>query len=189
MSINLQPLVASDPNYGSVIKLYKTAFTTVRHIPAWVLRLILRRTNNGFSMIFDQHRWVGLLKITEHENIVFVHFFAIADSMRSGGYGSRVLDYIKAKYSDKAIILNVENLDPQAANYRQRIKRRAFYENNGFVVSGLVVEDSNEQMDMLIYGGHVTKSEIEDIYKYLYKGLLKSLSRPKVLSLDQSALT
>ncbi len=184
MSINLRPLLASDPNYGLVIDLYKTAFTTVRHIPAWVLRLTMRRSNNGFSMIYDQYKWVGLLKVTEHADFVFVHFFAIADSMRSGGYGSRVLDFIKAKYANKIIILNVENLDPQAANYRQRIKRRAFYENNGFITSGLVVQDSSEQMDMLVFGRGVSKNEIEDIYRQLYKGFWGALSRPKVMYLS-----
>lgn len=193
MSINLRPLIASDPNYGSVINLYKTAFTTVRHVPAWILRLKLRKGRVGFNSIYDAKNWVGLIDFSQHGNVLFVHFFAIDDSMRSGGYGSRVLGYIKAKYADKTIILNVENLDQQASNYAQRIKRRAFYENNGFVASGLAVQDSSEQMDMLIYGGHVTKSEVEDIYKSLYKGLWKSLSKPlfkpKVLNLDQSALT
>lgn len=181
MSISFSPVLAGDENYSRVIDLYKTAFTTVRHVPTWILKLKLRKGKSGFDSIYDADTWLGLIYTTEHKETVFVHFFAISDSIRSGGYGSKVLNFLKAKHLGKRIILNVENLNEQENNYSQRVKRRAFYEKNGFVSSGYVIEDSSEQLDMLIFGGSINKEEIEVIYGQLFKGILGPLFRPKVL--------
>lgn len=193
MRISFQALNARDQNYSRVIDLYKTAFTTVRNIPRWILKLKLRKGKVGFNSIYDADNWLGLIYTTEHslwqrvdhkvehKEVVFVHFFAISDSIRSGGYGSKVLDSLKAKHLGKRVILNVENLDEQESNYAQRVKRRAFYEKNGFVSSGYVIEDSNEQLDMLVYGGSINKAEIEVIYGQLFEGAFRSWFKPKVL--------
>lgn len=197
MSINFRALNARDQNYSRVIDLYKTAFTTVRNIPGWILKLKLSKGKVGFNSIYDANTWLGLMYSTEHmigqvidnkvgheldhAEVVFVHFFAISDSIRSGGYGSKVLDSLKAKHLGKRIILNVENLDEQESNYAQRVKRRAFYEKNGFVSSGYVIEDSCEQLDMLIYGGSINKAEIDQIYGQLFKGVVRSWFKPTVL--------
>lgn len=189
MSINFRPLSATDENFSKVIDLYKSAFTTVRHVPAWMLKLKHRKGKVGFNSIYDGDTWLGLIYTTEHwfghktdhQETVFVHFLAISDAIRSGGYGSQVLDFLKAQCLGKRIILNVEILDESESNYPQRVKRRAFYDKNGFVSSGYVIEDTSEQLDMLISGGRIHKEEIEVIYRQLYRGIRGLLFRPKVL--------
>lgn len=182
MSINFRPLNQHDQNYGKVIDLYKSAFTTVRHVPAWILRFKLRKGQPGFNIIYDADSWLGLISTTDYKDIIFVHFFAISESVRSGGYGSKVLDFIKATQPEKRIVLNVEILDEREKNYPQRVKRRAFYEKNGFVSSGFIIQDSREQLDMLILGGSITKVEIEELYRDLFDGIWGFLLRPKIIS-------
>ena len=67
------------------------------------------------------------------EELVFILYLAVNDKIRSKGYGSAILQCIKQRFSNKAIALNIEPLDPKSDNYAQRIKRFEFYLKNGFV--------------------------------------------------------
>lgn len=183
MSIDFRPLTQHDDNYAKVINLYKKAFTTVRHIPAWILRFKLRKGKPGFNALYADNIWVGLIYITEYKGIVLIHFLAISDSLRSGGYGSKVMDSMKRIHAEKRIVLNIERLDEREKNYSQRVKRKAFYEKNGFISSGYIVKEPSEELEMLIFGGTICKEEIETIYKDLMTGLIDSLLRPKIITI------
>ena len=183
MCIKFIPLTQDDVNYSNVIDLYKEAFTTVRRVPSWLLRYKMRKGKPGFSVLYEHDTWIGLLYVTEHKDIVFVHFFAIAQCSRSLGYGSKVIDAMKAKYVDKRIVLNIEELEEKQKNYQQRIKRKALYVKNGFSTSGYVVKEPQERLEILILGGDISKQEIEALYKNFFSGLLGFLYRPAIIKI------
>ncbi len=183
MKINLVPLSRSNDNYLDVIDLYKEAFTTVRNIPTWLLKFKLRNGKDGFNVIYAGDIWVGLIYTTEYKDIVFVHFFAISESCRSSGYGSKVIDLLKTIHTNKKIVLNIEKLDERENNYKQRSKRKAFYQKNGFTSSGYIVKEPREELEMLIFGGHIHKEEIEAMYKYLFGSIISCFLKPKVIKL------
>jgi GNAT superfamily N-acetyltransferase len=183
LSIHLRPLNQNEDNYSKVIDLYKKAFTTARHIPTWLLRLTLRKGKVGFNVLYADNTWIGLIYTTEYKDIVLVHFFAISESYRSGGYGSKVIDSIKVTHSKKRIVLNIEELDKREKNYSQRVKRKAFYEKNGFSPSGYIVKEPKEKLEMLIFGGNINKEEIEAMYKNLFGSIIGFLLRPKIIKI------
>ncbi|WP_019026950.1 GNAT family N-acetyltransferase [Colwellia piezophila] len=183
MTINLRPLNKNDDNYSKVIDLYQKAFTTVQRIPTWVLRFKLRKGKVGFNVLYADDTWIGLIYTTEFKDIVLVHFLAISESIRSGGYGSKVMDSMKVTHSGKRIVLNIEKLDEQEKNYPQRVKRKAFYVKNGFIPSGYMVKEPGEKLEMLIFGGSISKEEIEAMYKNLFGSIIGFLLRPKVIKI------
>jgi GNAT superfamily N-acetyltransferase len=182
LSINLRPLNQNDDNYSKVIYLYKKAFTTDQRIPTWILKFKLRKGKVGFNVLYADDTWIGLIYTTEFKDIVLVHFFAISESFRSGGYGSKVMDSMKIIHSGKRIVLNIEKLDKQEKNFEQRIKRKAFYEKNGFSSSGYFVKEPGEKLEMLIFGGSISKEEIEAMYKNLFGSIIGFLLRPKIIN-------
>lgn len=183
MSINFRPLNKSDVNYSKVIDLYKEAFSGAHRIPASFLRYKLRNGKEGFDVLYDQDDWIGLLYSVGYRDIVFVEFFAISESLRAEGYGSKVIHSMRSMHSDKRIVLNIEVLDDLAENYQQRIKRKAFYEKNGFSSSGYIVKEPGERNEMLICGGSIIKEEIEDLYRNLMGRVIGFLIRPKVIKI------
>jgi len=183
LSINLRPLNQNDDNYSKVIDLYQKAFTTVQRIPTWVLRFKLRKGKVGFSVLYADDTWIGLIYATEFKDIVLVHFLAISESIRSGGYGTKVMDLMKVTHSGKRIVLNIEKLDEQEKNNQQRIKRKAFYEKNGFSSSGYIVKEPGEKLEMLIFGGSINKEEIEAMYKNLFGSIIGFLLRPEIIKI------
>ena len=186
MSIKFSPLSKYAPNYVDVIALYKEAFTTVRHVPSWMLRFMMRKGKPGFSVLYENDIWIGLLYTTEYKDIVFVHFFAIAAAYRSKGYGSKVIDAMKEKFARNRIVLNIEELTQDSANYQQRVKRKAFYQKNGFSSSGYIVKEPEERLEMLNLNGNISQEEIQAMYKHLFGGVLGFLYRPKVIKICSS---
>lgn len=183
MSINIRPLTKYDVNYSKVIDLYKEAFPGVQRIPSWILRCIMRKGKAGFNVLYENDSWIGLIYIIECKDIVFVQFFAISESRRSGGYGSKVVDSMKDIYSGNRIVLNIEELDEQSENYPQRVKRKNFYVKNGFSSSGYIVKEPGERLEMLILGGNIRKEEIEAMYKSLFGSVLGFFYRPEVIKI------
>ena len=183
MSINFRPLTKHDVNFSRAIDLYKEAFPDIQRIPPWILQYKVGKGKAGSSIIYDHDTWVGFIYITEYKDIVFIQFFAISESCRSAGYGSKVIDSIRNQYFEKRIVLNIEELDEHADNNHQRIKRKAFYEKNGFSSSGYLVKEPGEQLEMLILGGSISKEEIEAMYKHLFGYILSFFFRPEVIKI------
>lgn len=184
MSIDYRPLSQCDENYLNVIELYKEAFAGVQRIPSWLLRFMMRNGKPGFSVLYEGDKWLGLIYIVESSDIVFVQFFAISESLRSGGYGSKVVDSMKYAYVDKRIVLNIEDLDDTSENYQQRLKRKAFYTSNGFESTGYIVKEPGERLEMLILGGSINRKEISALYKRLFGKLVGSFLVPEVIKIE-----
>ena len=180
MSITFRPLTKHDANYCKAIDLYMRAFPGAQRIPAWMLRYKLRNGKAGFNVVYSCDNWIGLIYITEYQDIAFMHFLAISESCRSVGYGIKVMNAIKDTHAGKRIVANIEKPDEQAKNYLQRIKRKSFYERCGFSSSGYLVKEPGEQLEMMIFGGLISKEDIEDFYDNLFGGVLGFFVKPKV---------
>ncbi|WNC67241.1 GNAT family N-acetyltransferase [Thalassotalea nanhaiensis] len=183
MSINFQPLNKHDVNFSNVLDLYREAFPEIRRVPQWLLRYKMRKGKAGFSVIYDHDTWLGFIYTTEYKDIIYVQFMAITESLRSSGYGSKVIDSIKDMYCGKRIVLNIEELNEQAENYPQRLKRKAFYEKNDFNSSGYIVKEPAERVEVLIFGGNISKEEIEEMYKSLMGFPFGLLIKPEVFKI------
>lgn len=149
MSISFRPLTRQDANYSKVIDLYRKAFPAVRFVPSWILRFRMRNGKAGFSALYEHDTWIGFIYTTDYRDIVCIQFFAISESCRSGGYGSKVMDSMREMHSGKRIVLTIEELDERAKNYQQRVKRKAFYEKNGFSSSGYIVKEPRNDLSCL----------------------------------------
>ena len=134
-----------------VRKLYNEAFPKEERIPIWLLELLARKNKAKFYSIYDDKKFVGLIYNIYHQDIVFVFFFAIDKELRGQGYGSKVLEFIKQKYSRHRIILCIEPLDKNSNNYVQRAKRKEFYMKNGFKDADYTIKERNVIYEMLYY--------------------------------------
>jgi GNAT superfamily N-acetyltransferase len=180
MNITFSPISSGSSNYIELIDLYKEAFPEARKVPKWLLKYKLRNGKIGFSALYAQDKWIGLIHITEYEDILFIQSIAILASCRSKGFGSQVLISLKNQHLGKRIVLNIEVIDKKANNYQQRVKRKKFYEHNGFLSSGFTVQEPGEKLEMLIYGSGITKEEIESMYNDLFGNILGLFLKPEI---------
>ena len=159
-------------------KLYNVAFPKEERVPIWILKLLERENKAKFYGIYDNKKFVGLIYNVYYKDIVFIFYLAIDNKLRGQGYGSKVLESIKQKYSKYRIILCIEEIDKNSNNYNQRIKRKEFYIKNGFKEANYTIKERNIIYEMLYYNKKVSLQEYKELiknyfgkilYRYFYK--------------------
>lgn len=155
-----------------VKKLYLKAFPKEERAPLCFLYHKNKRNHTEFSAVMDDDCFIGLIFTTETKDIISLMFFAIQDTERGKGYGSQVLKAIQEKYADKRVFINIEPLDKTAPNYEQRIKRKEFYERNGFSSMEYTVREAGVTYEMMTFGGKVSKEEYTQVTERLFGRLL-----------------
>lgn len=117
-------------------RLYRTAFPKEERLPWWVLRLSTLEQGVELAAYYDEGEFCGFTHTTVTEDVLFVMFLAVDDTVRGVGYGSAILEHLKSKAQGRPVILNVEPLDDAAPNADERVRRMRFYEKNGFYDTG-----------------------------------------------------
>lgn len=145
-----------------VKKLYQEAFPKEEKMPFWLLCLLDKENTTQFYGIYDKEQFVGLVYNVYYQDIVFIFYLAINPKLRGQGYGSRVLKALQEKYLQYRMVLNIEQVDEKSSNYQQRLKRRKFYENNGFSGLNYTITEMGVVYEMMGYDKQnkpVTKEE------------------------------
>jgi len=154
--------------YKEIKELILRSFPENEQFPMWLLRLLAIRKFVDFHAYYDGDSFCGISYTVSSKSLVFVLYLAVNDKIRSKGYGSAILQYIKSEFSGKTIVLNIEPLDVNADNYTQRIKRFEFYLKNGFVDTKYCIVDNGDDYQILATTDNLSVEE--------YKSALKKLS-------------
>ncbi|MEO1300405.1 MAG: GNAT family N-acetyltransferase [Cyanobacteria bacterium J06636_16] len=178
------PAAADKENSTQIKLLYETAFPKSERAPFWFLRKKSKQSNVSFNSLYEDESWIGLIYTLEFRDILLLLYLAIDASCRSGGYGSKVLRALKEMHPDKRIVLNIEPIDERADNYAQRVKRKSFYEKNGYTSTGIIVEELGQPFEMLILGGSITPEETREVYSSLLGKILSLLPLIRVRDLN-----
>lgn len=95
-----------------------------------------------FSLVgqYENGKLVGMMHFVLTPNFVHLNYFAVSPNMRSKGYGSKCLSWLKRKYRSLPIVVDIEEVDKSSDNNPYRIKRQHFYEKNGFKQSNLIFD-------------------------------------------------
>ena len=105
--------------YKDMRRLMKTAYPRNELIPLWVLNILALRKSINFRAFYEDERFCGIMHTAENDKYIYVLYLAVNDRIRSKGYGSKMLDWLKSD-TDKIIVLDVESIDPSAENAQQR---------------------------------------------------------------------
>ena len=75
------------------------------------------------------------------------------------------MQYLQQTYNDKRLFLNIEKVERSADNYEQRVKRKRFYEKNGFINTDFEIEGKDIVYEILYSGGEVYEDEYYAVFK------------------------
>lgn len=124
------------PEFPHIKNLLTNSFPKNERYPLWLLTARAARRDVDFLAYYDGDDFCGISYSVKAENTLFVLYLAVAENMRSKGYGSAILAEIGRIAGERSITLNVEDPDPSAENAEERRKRVEFYKNNGFFDTG-----------------------------------------------------
>lgn len=116
-------------------KLYEENFPKYDRFPFFLLWLQSIRASVELNEIWDED-FVGFYFTVRNSKVIFLMYLAIDHNLRSKGYGSKVIEFIKSKYSNLNIVLNTEILDENAIDNQDRKLRFKFYERNSIFDTG-----------------------------------------------------
>ena len=162
--------------YREIKDLMCRAFPKEELFPMWVLRALATRESVDFLAYYDADSFCGISYSISSKDIVFALYLAVNEQIRSRGYGSAILQYLKRKFPDKQLALNIEQLEPGSKDYAQRVRRFAFYAKNGFVDTQYQITDHSGSYQILA----TTDNLPVEAYKSAIKQLSFGLYSPQV---------
>lgn len=162
-------------------KLYSSAFPIAERILFFMLERACKKDRANFFGIYDAQTFAGIVYLVLVDDAALIFYFAVDEKLRGKGYGSAILSALKEKYPGTRIFLEIEKPDEHAKNNPERLRRKAFYERNGFVPCGFTT-GALVTYDVLSYGGAVSINDYRKImmhfgdsiiFDFVYKKLLK----------------
>ncbi len=152
-------------DYNKFRHLYLAAFPRSERVP---LKYLMKH-DTGCDLIacYDGETFCGFYSTLTFGNITHILFLAIVEELRNHGYGSALLGLIAERYKGNRIILDMESDVPDAPNYEQRIRRKSFYEKNGYIESGIEYNWRGVPYKILIKNGSITEAEFDAFWDNL----------------------
>lgn len=156
-------------------QLYISAFPKEERLPWWILCVNSRRKGIDLTAWLDGDIFCGFTYSVTVADLHFLLFFAVDAELQGRGYGSRILCQLQRTYPQ--VVLNVEPLLPESANYGQRLRRFAFYKKNGFYDTGYHVWEVGGKFRVL-----ATEQELDvEAYRALFRKLTFGIWNVKVM--------
>lgn len=186
MIIRFEPVKKDDIHMSKIKELYHTAFPASERIPFRLALLLAKKDFAEFLNIYDGDLWVGIIFLATDKDLTAVLYFAVAEAVRSKGYGGAILEAVRQRYSKNRILLFIEVLDPKAENYDQRVRRKRFYQRNGYNEAGILSKEGTQCFEGLSIGGTVKKEEYGALMKRFFGPFISFFIKPVLFDKEKS---
>lgn len=164
MKISLKKINAFSRDYKNISRLYKTAFPADERAPMWFMTLKAGSENVDFWGLYADEKWIGLAYIISEGTASYLFYFALSESSRGKGLGSKALQSIIMQYEGQRLFLALEQLDESADNYEERERRRNFYLKNGLKPLPVTIREATVTYDVM-GTGEVSPDDYEAMMK------------------------
>lgn len=179
--IRFEKIDENTKNLEDIKQLYMDAFPFEERIPFYIMVLVGNDRDVEFLSIYDDDTWLGFIHTLVGEKLSYIFYFAIDGGLRQSGYGSKIIREYK-KIHPK-LSLAIEPIEEDSDNIKQRKKRLAFYEKNGFETLDTKVVEMGVEFELMGAKGMEIK---ESDYKSLVKKFFDSFDKDKrVLSVKE----
>lgn len=166
MDLDIQPVRLNSTNYRRVKQLYLRSFPEYEREPWGWLLLKSRFSRADFMAFYDQEKFVGFAYVLHSQGCHYILFLAVDDQVRSQGYGGRIIQQLRHRYGDDQLLLDVEEPDVRAANNKQRLRRIAFYQRNGFHLTAKRFPEEEVTFRVLATKRQINGKRIDQIFEW-----------------------
>ncbi len=175
MVLKSRKVTKSLVNYSEIFDLINGAFPSYERLPSPILKLLANQDFVHFNAYYDEDVFVGMTYTIFSDKMVYVFYLAVSEDVRSLGYGSKILSFIKRKYSGKNVVLCVEIPDETAENYTERLKRIAFYQKNDFFMTRYYMKEFFTDFAVMSTDLEFVPQDLIEIFKNYSYGIYKPI--------------
>ena len=172
--IRFEKIDENTKNLEDIKQLYMDAFPFDERIPFYIMVSVGNDRGVEFLSIYDDDTWLGFIHTLVGEKLSYIFYFAIDGSLRQSGYGSKIIREYKKMHPK--LSLAIEPIEEDSDNIKQRKKRLAFYEKNGFETLDTRVVEMGVEFELMGAKGMEIK---ENDYKSLVKKFFDSFDKDK----------
>lgn len=170
MSLKVKKVKLSNKD---VKKIYVDSFPKEERMPFLMMVLLTKITHTDFLAFYDKDTLCGFVYSATINNITFIMFLAVDKSIRSKGYGSKILEKMQNLYPNNKIVISIERCDVDAMNITDRIRRKKLYLKNGYIDTGYLIELSKIEQEIIIKNGTFDKYELYNFFIKYSNGTMK----------------
>ena len=160
-------------DYKKICKLLCTSLPRQEHLPLSLIYLLSLRKDIHYLSFYDNETLVGLMYTITTKELDYLLYLVVDPNIRSKGYGSQMMAWVKNKNGEKPMALDIETLDEKASNYEQRIKRYHFYQKNGFIETESIINYNDNDFIIMTNKNTFDKNALIKLFKsftyHLYK--------------------
>ncbi len=173
MDLRVENVTGRSKDKEKIKEIYTSSFLKKDRMPFWLMLIMAKMRNTEFISFYDKDTLCGFVYMATVQNLTFVMFLAVDENIRSKGYGSRILDKIQSMHPDSKIIISIERCDEDAKDIEQRLRRKKFYINNGYIETGYLVELAKKKQEIIIKNGEFDEDEFSLFFKKYSNGTMK----------------
>ena len=164
IEMELREIGLKDENLADIKSLYLKAFPNNERKS---FKLILEKVSLGQMKIYGafDNGFVGEAIMILDDDLALLDYLAIAENVRSKGYGSKILNELLKIYQKERLFLEIESTIDQDP---LKLKRKNFYLKNGFKVLDFEVMLFGVRMELLSDGSNISYEEYFNIYRHLF---------------------
>ena len=145
-------------------RLYKEAFPRCERKPFSIIQAMAKRGKTDLWCFEDDGGFAGLCATINGDDNVLIDYLAVAKRRRGTGCGSKMLALLLKHYEDRGVFLEIEQLDPEADNSTERVRRRDFYLRAGLVPMNTYAKLFGVDMELLGVNCQLTFDEYREFY-------------------------
>lgn len=160
--------VLEQKNTDAFRALYEGAFPAVERIPFSMLQRRARQGRVENLALTKDGVFTGLVVMVPDARTALVLFFAVSPNARGKGVGSAALRLIRERYADKRVFLEIEDPACPSGNGPQRVRRKRFYQKNGWLETGARCKIYGTDMLLLAPGEGPALSEYRAALRRAY---------------------
>ena len=124
-------IISSREELSAVERIYTSSFPDEERAPMRMLKTRARTGRGDFLAAVDDEKIIGMAYVVCLRDLAYLFYLAIDKDMRAKGYGTKTVRALMKRYSGRRFFLALEQLDENADNYAERVRRHEFYKSCG----------------------------------------------------------
>ena len=159
-------------------RLYKEAFPKCERKPFSIIKSMAKKGRTDLWYFEEGGKFAGMCATINGHDAILIDYLAVAKARRGTGLGTGMLSELLDHYKDYGVFLEIEEIDPNAENNDERIRRKNFYLSSGLTPMDTHVKLFGVDMELLGVRCHLTFDEYREFYlnnygKFAYDNILK----------------
>ena len=151
----IRELGKDDPAVEKIRRINEEAFPPSEFMPVEMMFDLTEELGGSVWGLYTEQELAGFAMTVRNDKCEYFFFLAIDRKLRNRGLGAEAVQAFFREFSGRQVILDFEEMDPEAENYPMRLRRKNFYLRCGFHETGRFTMFRGNRFEVVCNGGEL----------------------------------